>query len=297
MKKQEFIEKLESFGLPESEFIILSGGSLLMRGLRDETADFDLCASKALAERLDLKNCPQDGSGCWNPFENVQMKDDMEGRPFDVIEGFQCETLGSILAFKKRLKRPKDIKDIAAIEAWLKEHRTITVRRITAENRGDANIPNEPFSIWGRMVPSLSDGKWSYSTISFETPEEMCFPDFEYDPGADDNIYLGAYDNGRCIGLAVLRKDMFRYLYLDDLKVSREYRGQGVGGMLIDACMQLAEELQLQGVCTVGQDNNLSACLFYLDHGFEIGGFDNRVYRGTSQEDKADIIFYRDLEK
>ena len=297
MKKQEFIEKLESFGLPESEFIILSGGSLLLRGLREETADFDLCASKALAEKLDLKSFPQDESGCWNPFENVQMKDDMEGRAFDVIDGFQCETLGSILTFKKRLKRPKDIKDIAAIEAWFKEHRTITVRRITAENKDDANILNEPFAIWGRMVPSLSDGKWSYSTISFETPEEMCFPDFEYDPGSDGFTYLGAYDKDRCIGLAVLRKDMFRYLYLDDLKVNREYRGQGVGGMLIDACMQLAEEQQLQGVCTVGQDNNLSACLFYLDHGFEIGGFDNRVYRGTSQEDKADIIFYRDLKR
>ena len=119
MNRQEFIEKLNSFGLPKTEFIVLSGGSLLLRGLREETADFDLCASKDLAEKLDLKSFPQDESGCWNPFENVQMKDDMEGRAYDVIDGFQCETLGSILAFKRRLKRPKDIKDIAAIEAYL----------------------------------------------------------------------------------------------------------------------------------------------------------------------------------
>ncbi len=52
----------------------------------------------------------------------------------------------------------------------------------------------------------------------------------------------------------------------------------------------------MQGVYTIGQDNNLSACLFYLRNGFEIGGFDNRVYRGTGQEGKANILFYRDCE-
>ena len=48
------------------------------------------------------------------------------------------------------------------------------------------------------------------------------------------------------------------------------------------------------GLFTQAQDNNLNACLFYLKTGFTIGGFDNRVYRGTKQEGKADIIFYRD---
>ena len=89
---------------------------------------------------------------------------------------------------------------------------------------------------------------------------------------------------------------MFRYLYLDDLKVKRALRGKGVGGRLLARCMDVAREMGLIGVYTIGQDNNLSACLFYLRHGFEIGGFDNRAYRGTAQADKADILFYRDCE-
>ena len=40
------------------------------------------------------------------------------------------------------------------------------------------------------------------------------------------------------------------------------------------------------------QDNNLSACLFYLKNGFRIGGLDTEVYGGTNQEGKADILFY-----
>ena len=124
----------------------------------------------------------------------------------------------------------------------------------------------------------------------------MCFPDELYDLEREKGIFLGAYENGACIGLAVLRRHMFRYLYLDDLKVNRDRRGCGVGGRLIQACMEEARTLGMVGVYTVGQDNNLSACLFYLGHGFSIGGFDNRAYRGTAQEDKADIYFYRDLD-
>lgn len=172
----------------------------------------------------------------------------------------------------------------------------ILIRPITADCRPqDARLPNQPFPIWGRMIPALEEGRWTYRTEEFEQPSEMCFPDEAYAPGADGAIFLGAYDGETCIGLAVLRRGTFRYLYLEDLKVDRRCRGQGVGGRLIEACMEEAARQRLQGVYTVGQDNNLTACLFYLRHGFQIGGFDNRAYRGTSQEDKADVYFYRDL--
>ena len=173
----------------------------------------------------------------------------------------------------------------------------ITIRRIGAENKGDACLPNEPFELWGRMIPHLEDGKWSYTTEEFAERTQMCFPDEPYDPETSSSIFLGAYEQDRCIGLAVLSRDSFKYLYLDDLKVSQAARSKGVGQLLINACMQEAEKQGLLGVYTIGQDNNLSACLFYISQGFEIGGFDNRIYRATPQEDKANIIFYKDLPK
>lgn len=168
----------------------------------------------------------------------------------------------------------------------------ITIRKIT--NANDANIPNEPFFLWGKMIPSLQDGVWHYETVKFSEETEMCFPDFPYDID-DGGVYIGAYDGDMCVGVAVLRKQMFKYLYLDDLKVNSAYRGNGIGKMLVAACIAKAKEEKMQGVYTIGQDNNLSACLFYLKQGFEVGGFDNRSYRGTSQEGKADIYFYRDI--
>ena len=171
----------------------------------------------------------------------------------------------------------------------------ITIRKIGAENLADAQLKNETFSVWGRMVPALRNGIWSYTAETFAAAEEMTFPDENYDVSANDGIFMGAYRGEQCIGLAVLRKAMFRYLYLDDLKVCADFRRQGVGAKLIGAAMKEAEDLGLQGVYTIAQDNNLSACLFYLKCGFAIGGFDNRAYRGTPQENKADIYFYKDI--
>ena len=119
MKREDFLRRLEGFGLPRGEYVILSGGSLLLRGLREETEDFDLAVSKALAERLGLDGSKRDDKGCYAPFEGVQMTDDMESRPFDLVDGYPCEKLESILKLKRRLLRPKDLRDIPVIEAYL----------------------------------------------------------------------------------------------------------------------------------------------------------------------------------
>ena len=119
MDKERFIDRLEELNLPKSEFIILSGGSLLMHGLRETTADLDLCASKKLAKEIDLYNAPKDEKGFFVPFEDCQMMDDFEKFDFDVIDGYQCESLPSILEFKLKMNRPKDQKDIEALKKVL----------------------------------------------------------------------------------------------------------------------------------------------------------------------------------
>jgi hypothetical protein len=67
--------------------------------------------------------------------------------------------------------------------------------------------------------------------------------------------------------------------------------------MLIERSAQVAARKGYRGIYTRGQDNNLSACLFYAKNGFRIGGLDTEVYRGTNQEGKSDILFYMDVER
>ena len=48
----------------------------------------------------------------------------------------------------------------------------ITIRIITKEHQQDIHIRNEPFSIWGRMIPSYVDRKWGYSVEEFSREQD-----------------------------------------------------------------------------------------------------------------------------
>lgn len=176
----------------------------------------------------------------------------------------------------------------------------ITVRIIEHNQKEDINIPNQPFKLYGLMLPSYDKEKWDYTVIRLpaENVTEMCFPDenYDYDKMAQNSIFVGAYEGNKCIGLAILQHHFLKYMYLYDLKVNADCRGKGVGKMLIEKTKEIAKAHGYRGIYTQGQDNNLGACLFYLKNGFVIGGLDTHVYKGTSQENKKDILFYLDIE-
>ncbi len=163
----------------------------------------------------------------------------------------------------------------------------------------DINLKNEPFPLYARVIPTYDGVKWDYTIKDFPENEvsEMSFPDedYDFDKMKENHTFVGAYDGEKCAGLAILADDWFKYMYLDDLKVSLNYRRQGVGAGLMKKSMEAALGKGYSGIYTIVQDNNVAAFRFYMKMGFVIGGFDNRIYRGTKQEDKANIILY--LEK
>ncbi|MBQ8831304.1 MAG: GNAT family N-acetyltransferase [Oscillospiraceae bacterium] len=173
----------------------------------------------------------------------------------------------------------------------------IQIRLISKENAADINIKNEPFAIFGRMVPSYKNGEWSYSVRKSGTVGSDVFPDenYDFDEMENEYIFIGAYEDERCIGLAILQKQWYKYVYLHDLKVNSAFRGQHIGTMLIDKACECAKEMGYSGVWTIGQDNNLGACLFYIKSGFRIGGLDTEGYNGTKLEGTSDIRFYKDI--
>lgn len=172
----------------------------------------------------------------------------------------------------------------------------IIIREINERTSSDINIKNERFKLFGRMIPSYQNGKWSYTVSENEEESWDCFPDenYSYEKMAKDHVFLGAYDGSACVALAILRHQWNKYLYLYDLKVNSAYRGQHIATDLIDESFKYALEHGYRGVWTIGQDRNLAACLFYINNGFRIGGIDTDVYIGTSLERNADIYFYKD---
>lgn len=175
----------------------------------------------------------------------------------------------------------------------------ITIRVITHDNKQDINIPNHSFPLRGRMIVEYTNNEWSHREELFAPDDvtEMTFPDegYNYDNLIQkDYIFIGAYnEDNTCVGLAILVPEFSPCMFLYDLKVNNDMRGKGVGKLLIDACYKISKEKKFTGLYTIGQDNNLNACLFYLSTGFIIGGLDTIVYRNTKQEGKANIYFYK----
>lgn len=175
----------------------------------------------------------------------------------------------------------------------------ITIRRVGADRVGDLRLPNEPFPLRGRLRVRYADGVFSWAAetwpedrVTYQTfPEE----DYDYEAMKDSHFFVGAYLGERRVGLAIYEKPWNRWLYLSDLKVCREARRLGVARRLLEEGMAIAREEGYQGVSTICQDNNLNAALFYLRTGFQIGGLDTRVYDGTKQAGKSDILLYRPL--
>lgn len=175
----------------------------------------------------------------------------------------------------------------------------IEIKRIGEEQKEDINIKNESFKLFGRLIPEYRDEEWSFSVdyLLEEEIEEMVFPDenYNYDLMKENSFFVGCYYEERCVGLAIFQKSWNRYLYLYDLKVCKDFRDQGLAKKLLREGEKIAKEEGYLGIYTQGQDNNLGACLFYLSYGFKIGGFDNKIYYGTKQAGKADVIFYLDI--
>ena len=52
MDKEEVIKKLKELNLPKDEYYVLSGASLVLRGIREQCSDIDLCISEELLPKM-----------------------------------------------------------------------------------------------------------------------------------------------------------------------------------------------------------------------------------------------------
>ena len=160
----------------------------------------------------------------------------------------------------------------------------------------DINKPNQPFSVYGKLIPAFSNGKWTWTEELFETPYEKQYPDDELDYseyiGNPDKIIFMAYVDNQCVGQIRLRRNWNKYCYIEDIAVAREYQGMGLGRELINAVIQWAKKGGMQGLMLETQDVNLAACRFYHRCGFVLGAVDTMLYGNCPNKDEKALFWY-----
>ena len=92
---------------------------MLLQGLREKTNDVDMAVRNEVAKEIGLYDYPTDEHGLYILEENVQCSDDFEKHDKVLVDGVWCQSLESVLEFKKSMNRPKDQADIEAIEERL----------------------------------------------------------------------------------------------------------------------------------------------------------------------------------
>ena len=117
MNKLEIFKELEKLDLPKDKYIVISGASLVVQDIIDETDDIDLTCSKEFYNKLDWPT--RIGAfgkevkykDCFEISDNLYEYQDIV-----LINSYRFLSLEDCLEIKKRLNRPKDKKLIKELE-------------------------------------------------------------------------------------------------------------------------------------------------------------------------------------
>ena len=117
MTKDEIFKELEKIDLPKDKYIVISGASLVVQDIIEETSDIDLTCSKEFYDKLDWSTrigafgVEVKYKECFEIGHNLAKYQDVV-----LIDGYSFLSLEDCLEIKKSLNRPKDKKLIKDLE-------------------------------------------------------------------------------------------------------------------------------------------------------------------------------------
>ena len=124
MKKIELLNLLKELNFPKDEYYVLSGASLVLRGIKEEANDLDLCISAKLfnqiKDKFNLTDARKNECGFYKINDNLEIVvDKKEDFKMEIGEKYNLEDLQTILDFKLKRNKPKDKDDIENIKKYL----------------------------------------------------------------------------------------------------------------------------------------------------------------------------------
>jgi ribosomal protein S18 acetylase RimI-like enzyme len=95
----------------------------------------------------------------------------------------------------------------------------------------------------------------------------------------EGGLSWGAFSGENLVGVALLEvRHWNNSLHLHDLEVMPEFRGRGLGGMLLEKVLETARDQKARVITLETQTTNYPAVKFYRRHGYQIDGVDLSLY-------------------
>ena len=123
MNKQDILSALERFPYGRGGYWVITGGAMVLYGIREQTADIDLGCNKETADRLEadgyLSKRMDNGHRQFKYGDTIEIFEGWLRDSVRTVDGFQVISIKGLIEMKKEIGREKDKRDIELIKAFL----------------------------------------------------------------------------------------------------------------------------------------------------------------------------------
>ncbi|KXZ13715.1 GNAT family N-acetyltransferase [Bacillus nakamurai] len=176
----------------------------------------------------------------------------------------------------------------------------LTIRKLTKADQDQLIEIDDRFTVDSILVLSMENNKIHYTIENIPCYEKSYKDDeqVEESPGFPayidypDQAVYGAYIDGQLAGQVTVKRNWNEYAYIEDIKIDKKQRRQGIGRKLIEQVIQWAKKNKMPGIMLETQNINVKACQFYESCGFEIGGFDLCLYKGINKHAHEAAVYW-----
>ena len=119
LDKKQIIARLEELNLDDTKYWVITGGAMVLYGLREQTSDIDLGCTSDLADLLQQEGFPvermPDGTRKIVVEEDVEIFENWLENKVERFEGVPVISIQGLIEMKRALGREKDFRDIQLI--------------------------------------------------------------------------------------------------------------------------------------------------------------------------------------
>ena len=121
MKKEELIKLIDNLNLDKEDFVVVSSGALVLRGIMDTAGDLDITVTNIGLDYLKTKyDLEKKDNGWYKVNDMVEcVLDNMEGKK-ELLGNYYVQDINDYLKFLKDSKREKDKLRIPLVEEYIR---------------------------------------------------------------------------------------------------------------------------------------------------------------------------------
>ena len=125
MRKADIIAKLADFPYAPEDYWVITGGAMVLYGIREETHDIDLGCTAELADILEkdgyLYRVTPDGNRWFKIGKDIEVFENWLCGTVEQVVGIPAVSLQGLIEMKQQIGREKDLNDIRLIHKFLEK--------------------------------------------------------------------------------------------------------------------------------------------------------------------------------